>query len=690
MTSTPKNALHTNHLIHETSPYLLQHAHNPVDWYPWGKEALERARNEDKPIFLSIGYAACHWCHVMEKESFENEVIAQTLNEHFIPIKVDREERPDLDEIYMTATQLLTGSGGWPMSVWLTPDLEPFYAGTYFPPEDRWGRPGFRRVLEALAEAYHQNRDKIERTAREITRSITHALTVSDTTDTLDQALVAETIEMMTARFDSRSGGFGGAPKFPHTMDLMLLLREYRRSRSQDLLHQVTFSLDRMAGGGMYDQIAGGFHRYSVDDSWLIPHFEKMLYDNALLARTYLEAFQATGEKRYARIGREILDYVIREMQSPEGGYYSSTDADSEGEEGRFFVWSPDEISSILGEENGRIVCEYYDIRPGGNFEHSSKSVLSIPRDPLEVASLLSLDPEALHTLIQDARKKLLQARSQRVPPGLDDKVLTDWNGLMISAMAFGGFVLSEPRYVESASQAGKFLLTHQWDGQHLLHTRRGNRSHLEGMLSDYTNLVMGLIDLYQSTLDPGWLQSAIQIHQASVAKFYSHEEGGFFNTCADQEDLLLRSRSAQDNATPSGNSIAVHNLVRLGSLTGDLEMLSMAGKTLRAHASNLRGSGIAYPQMMLGLDLFLQGIQQVVFVLPNGKETNPFLEKMRTEFLPNVVFMVDSEVEKSLSSILDGKKAIDSQPTAYVCQGEKCLPPVTRSAELIGILKGL
>jgi len=681
---------HTNHLIHETSPYLLQHAHNPVDWHPWGKEALERAKNEDKPIFLSIGYAACHWCHVMEKESFENQSIAKILNENFIPIKVDREERPDLDEIYMTATQLLTGSGGWPMSVWLTPDLQPFYAGTYYPPEDRWGRPGFGRVLTSLAEAFHQNRDKIERSAREITHSITHALTVSGASDTLDPALVAETIDMMTGRFDPRFGGFGGAPKFPHSMDLMLLLREFRRSHSQELLHQITFSLDRMACGGMYDQIAGGFHRYSVDDRWLIPHFEKMLYDNALLARTYLEAFQVTSEKRYAQTGREILDYVIREMQSPEGGYYSSTDADSEGEEGRYFVWSQEEILSVLGKDTGTIVCEYYDVQPGGNFEHSGKSVLSVPRDPVEVARQLSLDPEQLETLIREAKTTLRQAREKRVPPALDDKILTDWNGLMISAMAFGGFVLAEPRYIESASKAAASLITHQWDGRRLLHTRRGERSHLEGMLSDYANLVMGLIDLYQATLNPHWLEDAIRINQASIEKFYNPGDGGFFNTCASKDDLLLRSRSAQDGATPSGNSIAVHNLLRLGSLTGDVDLISMAEKTLLSHTAHLRGSGAAFPQMVLGLDLFLQGVHQIVFVLPDGTERNPFLERIKTQFLPNVVWLGDTAAERSLSSILEGKKTLENQPTAYVCQGERCLPPVTQAEDLMKNLSGL
>ncbi len=679
---------HTNHLVHETSPYLLQHAHNPVDWYPWGEEALARARQEDKPIFLSIGYAACHWCHVMERESFENEAIAKILNEHFICIKVDREERPDLDEIYMMATQLVTSSGGWPMSVWLTPDLKPFYAGTYFPPNDRWGRPGFGRVLESLADAYHSDRDKIERTAREITRSVQNALSdnLSSASVTLEWVSVAA--EALQDRYDPLYGGFGGAPKFPHTMDLMLLLREYRRTHNQEILQMVTHSLNRMARGGMYDQLGGGFHRYSVDDRWLIPHFEKMLYDNALLARTYLEAFQVTGEESFARIARETLDYVIREMQSSEGGYFSSTDADSEGEEGKFFVWSPEEIQAVLGEAEAKVVCEYFDVRAGGNFEHTGKSALWIPKAPEDVAGKLRISVDELLGVVEHSRPKLLAERLKRVPPGLDDKILTDWNGMMISAMAFGAFVLSEPRYLQSAIRAAESILEYQWDGTRLLHTRRVGRSHLEGMLSDYANLTLGLLDLYQASLEPKWLEAAIAVHRKMVEKFHDPEAGGFFNTLADQKDLLFRSKSASDGAVPSGNSVAALVSLKLGYLTGDPSLIDLSESTLKAFGAILRTAGTAYSQMLIALDLLSEGGEQLVIIPSGADDGNQFFEPLRRRFSPYLLWIkADGEKTTRLSPLLVGKTP-KSKTLAYLCRGTTCLPPVAEVDELLEKLR--
>ncbi|MCA9427584.1 MAG: thioredoxin domain-containing protein, partial [Candidatus Omnitrophica bacterium] len=571
---------YTNHLIDETSPYLLQHAHNPVDWRPWGEDALRKAREEDKPIFLSIGYSACHWCHVMEHESFENEEIAKFLNKHFISIKVDREERPDLDEIYMTATQMISGSGGWPMSVFLTPDLKPFYAGTYFPPDARYGRPGFRQILEALADAYVSRREEVNRNAENVTRTINGYLAAEASSATLSEKIIPDAVETLKNRFDPVYGGFGGAPKFPHTMDLMLLMRHYKGTEDAETLRMVTESLDKMARGGMYDQLGGGFHRYSVDAEWLIPHFEKMLYDNALLATTYLEGFQLTGDDRFKTIAREILDYVIREMQSEEGGYYSSTDADSEGEEGKYFVWTPSEIEEALGEKDARVFCEFYDVREGGNFEHGT-SALSIPKTTAEVAEGLGLTVQEVNEVIDRSKPKLLEIRSKRVPPGLDDKILVDWNGLMISAMAFGSFVLDDPRYAESAKKAAEALLEHQWNGERLLHTRRNGRSHLEGLLSDYSNLVYGLTDLFLATQESKWLERAIQIHQKMVELFEDPDEGGFFNTLGEQTDLIIRTKSGTDNAVPSGNSIAAINSVRLSSITGNPELEKQAERTL-------------------------------------------------------------------------------------------------------------
>lgn len=684
MTHATGEHKHANHLVHETSPYLLQHAHNPVDWHPWSEEALSRAREEDKPIFLSIGYAACHWCHVMERESFENEAIARFLNDHFINIKVDREERPDIDEIYMMATQLVTGSGGWPMSVFLTPDLQPFYAGTYFPPDDRWGRPGFLRLITALDEHFRTNRNKIEASAREIATAVERALAAPPASATLSEDLIGAAVESILQRFDPLYGGFGGAPKFPHTMDLLLLLRDWRRTQDPEIIHAVTYSLDRMARGGMYDQLAGGFHRYSVDDRWLIPHFEKMLYDNALLARTYLEAFQATGEESLARIAREILDYAIREMQSPEGGYYSSTDADSEGEEGKFFVWTPEEVEAVLGPEDARVVCEYYDVRPGGNFEHTGKSALAIPRIPADVAEKLGMPLENLLEVVARARPKLLAERSKRVPPGLDDKILTDWNGLMISAMAFGGFVLSEERYLESARRAGEAMLRFQWDGERLLHTRRAGRSHLEGMLSDHANLVMGLLDLYEATLEPRWLRSALEIHARQLELFWDDKDGGFFNTLDRQADLLIRSKSANDGATPSGNSVAALNLARLGFLTGDTNLLERANRTFLAFGDSLRRAGAGFPQMLIGLDLLREGGDTLVLVSPGGKGLEEFLKPLRGRFSPYLVWIASDPALAPLSVLLAGKTPMGDAPTAYVCRGTACLPPTANPSEVL------
>jgi hypothetical protein len=689
MSSASTEHKFTNHLADETSPYLLQHAHNPVEWYPWGEQALARSKAEDKPIFLSIGYAACHWCHVMERESFENEATAKVLNDNFICIKVDREERPDLDEIYMMATQMVTGSGGWPMSVWLTPDLKPYYAGTYFPPDDRWGRPGFPKVLLRLSEAYRTDRGKVEQSAKGITQMVEQALAADTSSATLSADIVATTVDSMEQRFDPLYGGFGGAPKFPHTMDLMLLLRSWRETRDPETLKMVDLSLDKMARGGMNDQLGGGFHRYSVDERWLIPHFEKMLYDNALLARTYLEAYQATANEQYAKTARETLDYVVREMQSPEGGYYSSTDADSEGEEGKYFVWSPEEIKQILAEEDARIVCEYFDVRQGGNFEHTGKSVLWIPVQPAEVATQLGLSLEAMMEVVERSRPKLLAERVKRIPPGLDDKILTDWNGLMIGAMAFGAFVLSEPRYLESATRAASSVLAHQWDGDKLLHTRRKDRSHLEGMLSDYACLVEGMADLYKASLDAKWLKAAIEIHRSMVAKFWDTERGGFFNTLAGQEGLILRTKSANDGATPSGNSVAACNCMTLAGLTGDTEFLNQCEQTLKAFGQAMRQAGPGYPQLLISLDYFQQTGEQLVLAPAGGEGVGQFLNPLRKRFAPYLEWIkAEGPLIAEIAPLAKGKTPLDGKTAAYLCRGQTCLPPLTNPEELLTKLK--
>ena len=533
MSDNPK---HTNRLINQTSPYLLQHAHNPVNWHPWGEEALEHAKREDKPILLSIGYAACHWCHVMEHESFENEQIAAVMNEHFINIKVDREERPDLDEIYMNAVQMLTGAGGWPMTMFLTPDLKPFYGGTYFPPDNRYGRPGFAQVLLGVEEAYRERHEAVADQADQITAHLNRLSEMEAHDHTLTTDLLDAAYQDYRARFDSQYGGFGDAPKFPPSMGLSLLLRHWLRTGNPNALEMVEVTLEKMACGGMYDQLGGGFHRYSVDARWLVPHFEKMLYDNALLTVTYLEAYQATGKAFYRQIAVETLDYVLREMYNTEvGGFYSTQDADSEGVEGKFFVWTLDEVEALLGKEKAEIYCEYYDITEPGNFE--GKNILHVQTPPDLFARKLRMDLQALETILAEGKEKLFEVREKRIKPGLDDKILTSWNGLMIRSMAMGYQILGDERYREAAEKSANFVLTQlSQDNGRLLRTHRAGKSHLNAYLEDYAYFIASLIDFYEATFDVRWLKQAERLNQIMIEQFWDDANGGFFFTSKDHE----------------------------------------------------------------------------------------------------------------------------------------------------------
>ncbi|MCI0496315.1 thioredoxin domain-containing protein, partial [candidate division KSB1 bacterium] len=503
---------HTNKLIHQTSPYLLQHAHNPVNWYPWGEEALGLVRKLDKPIFLSIGYSACHWCHVMEHESFENEAIAQILNENFISIKVDREERPDIDEIYMTAVQLMTGSGGWPLSVWLTPDLEPFYGGTYFPPEDRWGRSGFKKILLQISQLWQTRRGDVFKTANQLTNSLNQINQVQSGDTQLDHSLWKSAFKSAEQRFDERHGGFGSAPKFPMAMELSFLLRYYFHTGEKRALAMVEKSLQEMANGGIFDHLGGGFHRYSTDERWLVPHFEKMLYDNALLSVTYLEAYQLIKNANYKETAIATLDYVLREMTSPEGGFYSSQDADSEGEEGKFNVWKKNEIEAILGKDESRLFCDIYDVSEQGNWE--GKNIPHLRRSLEGTANEYGLSVSELKDRLANSRQQLFGARSKRVPPATDDKILTDWNGLMISAFCKGYQILGDQKYLIAAQKAVDFLLEKLYIEWRILKTYRNGKSHLNGYLSDYAFLAAALIDLYESNFAWPYLATGIEINE--------------------------------------------------------------------------------------------------------------------------------------------------------------------------------
>jgi len=597
---------HTNRLSESTSPYLLQHQHNPVDWYPWGAEALQRARAEDRPIFLSIGYAACHWCHVMERESFESEEIAEVLNRDFVSIKVDREERPDLDEIYMAATQLMTQHGGWPMSVFLTPDLKPFYAGTYFPPRDRWGRPGFKTLLGEIARAWREQRAALETQAGRVVEAIAAMTSTGAGQAGVSPALVTTAIAEMARSFDPRNGGFGGTPKFPPSMRLELLLRRHREDGDTQLLSMATLTLDRMARGGMYDQVGGGFHRYSVDERWLVPHFEKMLYDNALLSRLYTLAFEQTGSWYYRRVAMEIFDYVIREMTHAEGGIYSTTDADSEGEEGKFFVWSADEVVSVLGEEDGKLFCRLYDITPGGNFEgHSIPNLL--PRSLDEWARELRTEPEALDARLALLRRRLWEHREGRIHPLLDDKVLSGWNGLMIRALAEGARVFGEERYRRAAERAAEFVLTEMREGDRFLRSYRNGKAHLNGYLEDYAYLAVALLELHAVTGGDRWREEGLRLVDLMNALFWDEAEGGYFFTSHDHEQLITRVKSMQDGATPSGNSMAALALIRAARLSGDAQYRQRAAQLLTRGAPMAAEMPAGFPNLLVAVDEYLQ-----------------------------------------------------------------------------------
>ena len=675
---------HENRLARSTSPYLLQHAHNPVDWYPWGEDALARARAEDKPILLSIGYSACHWCHVMAHESFEDEAIAERMNRDFVCVKVDREERPDLDDIYMAATLAMNhGQGGWPMTVFLTPDQEPFFAGTYFPPTDRHGRPGFATLLEKIAGLWRSDREGLRAQAGEVAAYLRESLR-SAPGGSLGEAELRAARDQLDADFDGRSGGFGGAPKFPPSGALSLLLRCYHRFRDERALEMVRKTLDEMARGGMYDQLAGGFHRYSVDDRWLVPHFEKMLYDNAQLAKVYLEGHQATGDAFYRTVATEILDYVLREMTSSEGGFYSATDADSEGEEGRFFVWTPGEVADALGdEEAGRRFCAYYDVSERGNWE--GKSILNTSRTGLRVAKSLGLDADTLRSEVAASKARLYEARRKRVPPGLDDKVLTAWNGLMIGALAEGHRALGERRYLEAAERAAAFVTTRlrAADGR-LLRTYRDGQAHLAAYLEDYAYLAEGLLDLYEAGGDVRWLRAAEALAERAREDF-ADDGGGFYSTASGHEALIVRHREGHDGATPNANGVAAHVLARLSFHLDREDLREEAARAVRAYGKAIARQPRAFARSLAVVDLLLEGPVELAFV---GDEGAADLEALRREagrhYLPNriVAHGRPGAAEAGLP-LLAGKELVDGRAALYVCRDFACRAPLTDPAAI-------
>ncbi|MFL5241303.1 MAG: thioredoxin domain-containing protein [Gemmataceae bacterium] len=675
-------AQHTNHLIAETSPYLKQHAHNPVDWHPWGPEALEKARRLDRPIFLSIGYSACHWCHVMEHESFEDEAVAKILNEHFISIKIDREERPDLDQIYMTAVQLMTGQGGWPMSMFLTPDLKPFYGGTYFPPEDRYGRPGFKSLLLALVDAWQNRREEINRIAGQRTEQLQGFAKLEADRGELNDGLIRNAVGRLGQSFDGDQGGFGDAPKFPHPMDLRLLLRAWKRFSNDDALNMVRFTLDHMARGGIYDQLGGGFHRYSTDARWLVPHFEKMLYDNALLTVAYLEAFQATNEPLYHQVVKETLDYVRREMTSPDGPFYSTQDADSEGVEGKFFVWSAKEVQEILGPELAEVFCYVYGVSEEGNWE--GHNILHRAKSDDQDSRLLRIALPELREKLAVARRKLLEVRSRRVWPARDEKILTAWNGLMIDAFALAAQVLDQPDYALAAAKAADFVLSQMRtpDGRLLRTAFAGSEAKLNAYLEDYSFMINALVTLYEATFEPRWIEAALDLSNVMVNQFWDSSKGGFFYTGRVHETLIVRTKDPQDNATPSGNSMAITALLRLAKLTGRDDLMQKAEASLRYFRGLMANQPMAAGQMLIALDFYVGPVQEFAVVGdPEAEETRRVLRAIRTGFRPNKVVAMkgaknESDKADKLLPLLAGEKS-NGTVTTYICENFACQAPL-------------
>lgn len=686
----PDTSEHTNRLIHETSPYLLQHAHNPVDWYPWGEEALELAKREQKPILLSIGYSACHWCHVMERESFENEEIAAVMNKLFVNIKVDREERPDLDEIYMNAVQVMTRHGGWPMTVFLTPDLKPFYGGTYYPPEDRYGRPGFPKVMSAVAEAFSEKNAQVLEQADQITTQLNQMSNLVDPHEhELTEELMNKAFQHYRSQFDSQYGGFGNAPKFPPSMGLPFLLRYWHHSGNANALEMVQLTLQKMARGGMYDQLGGGFHRYSTDAHWLVPHFEKMLYDNAQLVVAYFEAYQATQNTFYRNIAIETLDYVLREMYDVEnGGFYSTQDADSEGVEGKFFVWEPSDVEDIIGEENAEIFCEYYDITPHGNFE--GENILHVQTPPDVFARKLGMDQDELESLLADSRQKLFAEREKRIKPGLDDKILTSWNGIMIRGMAMGYQLTGNPEYLIACEKSAEFVLTtlSQDDGL-LLRTYRAGKSHLNAYLEDYSYFIAGLIALYEASFEPRWLTEAERLAHIMIEQFGDESGDGFFFTGKAHESLIVQSKSAYDGATPAGASMAIHSLLRLAKHLDKPEFHDTAVKTLKLyfHQMDVMPSGSG--QLLCELAFLLSTPKEIAII---GKKadtkTEAMLAVLHGMYLPNKIVALSEPTTETTLPLLANKPQIDKSATAYVCENYVCQAPTTEVEVFVETLR--
>ena len=681
-----------NRLAAETSPYLKQHAENPVDWFPWGDEALAKARAEDRPILLSIGYSSCHWCHVMERESFEDPAVAALMNARFVNIKVDREERPDLDQVYMKAVQAMTGGGGWPMTVFLTPEGVPFYGGTYFPPAPRHGLPSFTQVLQAAADAYRDRGDKVRESGAHLVSALANAAARTSGgavgPDTLDAAF-----RSLAQQFDPVHGGFGKAPKFPQPVTLELLMRHALRTGDDEALHMAVHSLRRMAAGGLRDHLGGGFHRYSVDARWLVPHFEKMLYDNALLARAYLHGHLLTGDAELRATCEHTLDYMAADMRLEEGGFASARDADSEGEEGLFYVWTPEQVEALLDADDARLFMRLYDVSPAGNFE--GHSILHLPHEPEAVARAEGMGVEELERRMAAARSVLLEARAGRVPPFRDDKVLVSWNALAVRAFAEAGAALGRPEYVRVAADAAAFLWRALRQDGRLLHVHMEGEAKIAGFLDDHAGLGNALLSLHAATLEARWLEAARWLCDEILGRFWDESEGSVFDTAADAEALILRPRDSMDNATPSGPSLAAELLTRAGAIFDDERYRTTAARIVERESALLGRFGPAFGRMLSVLDRTLASPVEVAIVgEPDSEATRALVRAAHARFLRNLTVVGRLEGEEVAGvPLLEGRARRDGAPTAYVCRGYACRLPVTSPDgvrdEMAAILEG-
>jgi hypothetical protein len=692
---------HTNALVHETSPYLLQHAHNPVDWHPWGPDALAKARDENKLIFLSIGYAACHWCHVMEHESFEDDEVAAILNEQFVSIKVDREERPDLDEIYMSATMLYTGGhGGWPMSVFLSPDLKPVYAGTYFPKHDMQGRPGFKTLLNFISQAWHEKGDEMAQQSERVVNAVREIHGGGAPGEMLSREQVSKAADRILQAYDSQLGGItSGSNKFPPSLSLDLLLREFTHTRHHGYLSDVEITLEQMGNGGIYDQLGGGIHRYSTDPKWLVPHFEKMLYDQGLVSSIYLDGYQAIEnpelKKLCERKARGIFEYVLRDLRGPDGGFYSSEDADSEGLEGKFFIWTLEEIKDLLGERDGHLFASHYGVTEVGNWmhpgdahvPHGPKNILHVSRSIETMAKLEQISADEITRAIEQGRQKLLEVREKRVRPGLDDKVLSGWNGLMFTALAKGAAVLNEPSYAEAAARAAQFVLDAMVLDGRLLATYGRGKARLTAYITDYAFLIEGLLGLYESSGEVRWLNDAARLTDTAI-EFYGDESGGaFYFTASDHEDLLVRSKTANDGAIPSGNSVMLMNLQKLAILLDRGEYRDRAEKIIAAFAAGAEQTPFQHERLLTGIGVWHDAFQEIAIVgPPDDPRTQELLRTVYNPYLPNKILARlapgDTETPKQVP-LLANRGLIDGAPAAYVCRNYVCQQPVTTAESL-------